>query len=105
MGLYNLFSGLKLSSFLILHLSIISHIMNHLSQSQTTKIFTFISLLSLGGLPPFTGFIAKWFIIQELAFSQMFLMLLVLLSRALVTLFYYLWISITSLIISRPKRK
>jgi len=83
----------------------ISHVINHSSQSQTAKILTFTSLLSLGGLPPFTGFIAKWFIIQELAFNQIFVTLVVLLSRALVTLFYYLRISITSLIISRPKRK
>ena len=83
----------------------ISHIMNNSPHSQTKKILTFASLLSLGGLPPFTGFIAKWFIIQELAFNQIFITLLVLLSRALVTLFYYLRISITSIIISSPKRK
>jgi len=83
----------------------ISHIINHSSYSQTLKILTFASFLSLGGLPPFTGFIAKWFIIQELAFNHMFITLLVLLSRALLTLFYYLRIAITSIILSRPKRK
>nr|YP_009465616.1 NADH dehydrogenase subunit 2 [Sergia lucens]BBC69452.1 NADH dehydrogenase subunit 2 [Sergia lucens] len=83
----------------------ISHIMNHSSHSQTVKILTFISLLSLGGLPPFTGFIAKWFIIQELAFNQMFITLLVLLSSALLTLFYYLRIAMTSMMLSSPKSK
>jgi len=83
----------------------ISHIINHSSHSQTLKILTFASLLSLGGLPPFTGFVAKWFIIQELAFNNIFITLSVLLSRALVTLFYYLRIAITSIMLSSPKRK
>ena len=83
----------------------ISHIINHSSQSQPVKILTFTSLLSLGGLPPFTGFIAKWFIIQELVFNQMYITLLILLSSALITLFYYLRVSITSIMMSSPKRK
>lgn len=83
----------------------VSHIINHSSQSQSMKVLTFASLLSLGGLPPFTGFIAKWFIIQELVFNQMYLTLSVLLSSALITLFYYLRVSITSIMMSSPKRK
>jgi len=59
------------------------------------KVITFISLLSLGGLPPFTGFIPKWILIQELINYKLFLILAILLLSTLVTLYYYLRISIS----------
>nr|YP_010164373.1 NADH dehydrogenase subunit 2 [Scyra compressipes]QRM82011.1 NADH dehydrogenase subunit 2 [Scyra compressipes] len=64
---------------------------------QPKSFFSFINplaLLSLGGLPPFTGFIPKWIIIQAMLQSHMYITLLFLLSSALVTLYYYLRISI-----------
>nr|YP_009498549.1 NADH dehydrogenase subunit 2 [Parapenaeopsis hungerfordi]AWK60864.1 NADH dehydrogenase subunit 2 [Parapenaeopsis hungerfordi] len=83
----------------------ISHIFNHTSSQPEIKMLTFMSLLSLGGLPPFSGFIPKWFIIQELSSSNMFMTLLVLLLSALLTLFYYLRISTSALMLSDLKNK
>ncbi|BCX71401.1 NADH dehydrogenase subunit 2 (mitochondrion) [Penaeus japonicus] len=83
----------------------ISHIVNHSAYSPEMKMLTFMSLLSLGGLPPFTGFIPKWIIIQEMVSSGMFIILTVLLASALLTLFYYLRITMTALSISSPKTK
>nr|YP_002922047.1 NADH dehydrogenase subunit 2 [Penaeus californiensis]ACB30090.1 NADH dehydrogenase subunit 2 [Penaeus californiensis] len=83
----------------------ISHIMNHTPSSSHMKMLTFTSLLSLGGLPPFTGFIPKWVIIQEMVSSHMFIMLAILLASALLTLFYYLRMAMTALTISSPKAK
>nr|QIC50543.1 NADH dehydrogenase subunit 2 [Penaeus stylirostris] len=83
----------------------ISHIINHTPFSSHMKILTFTSLLSLGGLPPFTGFIPKWIIIQEMVSSHMFLTLAILLASALLTLFYYLRVAMTALTISSPKTK
>jgi len=37
----------------------ISHLVNHTNHLSPLKLLTFISLLSLGGLPPFTGFVPK----------------------------------------------
>nr|BBN23583.1 NADH dehydrogenase subunit 2 [Penaeus semisulcatus] len=83
----------------------ISHILNHSSYSPQMKMLTFSSLLSLGGLPPFTGFMPKWIIIQEMISSRMFIMLTFLLLSALLTLFYYLRISMTAFTVSSPKTK
>lgn len=83
----------------------ISHIVNHTPHSSHIKILTFTSLLSLGGLPPFTGFIPKWIIIQEMVSSHIFITLAILLASALLTLFYYLRVAITALTISRPMTK
>nr|YP_009110440.1 NADH dehydrogenase subunit 2 [Clibanarius infraspinatus]CEH27539.1 NADH dehydrogenase subunit 2 [Clibanarius infraspinatus] len=68
-----------------------------------TKLLMFMSLLSLGGLPPFTGFIPKWIVIQELSTKGDFLLLLILLGSSLLTLYYYLRISTMFFTISSHK--
>nr|YP_007317368.1 NADH dehydrogenase subunit 2 [Neopetrolisthes maculatus]AGA56145.1 NADH dehydrogenase subunit 2 [Neopetrolisthes maculatus] len=69
------------------------------------KILSIMSILSLGGLPPFTGFIPKWLIIQELAAMNSFVLLAVLISSALLTLYYYLRLSFSIFVISSSKIK
>nr|YP_009512800.1 NADH dehydrogenase subunit 2 [Metapenaeus affinis]AXK15192.1 NADH dehydrogenase subunit 2 [Metapenaeus affinis]UUF68268.1 NADH dehydrogenase subunit 2 [Metapenaeus affinis] len=107
--LYFLFYCLVASSVALLFNSQeafhISHLFNHTNTSPETKLLTFMALLSLGGLPPFTGFIPKWFIIQEMVSTNLFFILTILLMSALLTLFYYLRISITALMVSAPKVK
>lgn len=69
------------------------------------KILSIISILSLGGLPPFTGFIPKWYIIQELTTFNSFILLRVLISSALLTLYFYLRLGLSVLLISSFKIK
>nr|AOH05878.1 NADH dehydrogenase subunit 2 [Filhollianassa ceramica] len=69
--------------------------MNHISHLAVFKwsslsLVTWMSLLSLGGLPPFTGFIPKWFVLQEMMHSSMYLTSFFLLSGTLISLYYYL---------------
>lgn len=61
-----------------------------------------LSLLSLGGLPPFTGFLPKWIIIQTILSNNIYIPLLFLLSSALITLYFYLRILIPYILISTP---
>nr|YP_009509617.1 NADH dehydrogenase subunit 2 [Epixanthus frontalis]AUN45034.1 NADH dehydrogenase subunit 2 [Epixanthus frontalis] len=61
-----------------------------------------LSLLSLGGLPPFTGFIPKWLMIQIMVSNNMILPLFFLLVSALITLFFYLRISIPFMMLLTP---
>uniref|UniRef100_A0AAU7VB28 NADH-ubiquinone oxidoreductase chain 2 n=1 Tax=Stenopsocus capacimacularus TaxID=3074939 RepID=A0AAU7VB28_9NEOP len=49
-----------------------------------------ISILSLGGLPPFVGFIPKWMVIQTLILNKMFMISFIMIMTALTTLFYYI---------------
>nr|UFK29159.1 NADH dehydrogenase subunit 2 [Thomomys bottae] len=48
-----------------------------------------ITLLSLGGLPPLTGFLPKWYIIQELVLNNMTMPALLMAMMALLNLFFY----------------
>nr|UYA97811.1 NADH dehydrogenase subunit 2 [Megacopta lobata]UYA97824.1 NADH dehydrogenase subunit 2 [Megacopta lobata] len=60
----------------------------NLSMMEKTTIVT--SMMSLGGLPPFLGFLPKWMVIQILVENNMYMMLLIMIISSLVTLFYYM---------------
>nr|QHD47969.1 NADH dehydrogenase subunit 2 [Claassenia magna]WHU31437.1 NADH dehydrogenase subunit 2 [Claassenia magna] len=84
-----------LTSTIILILSTLS--ISHINQtfslntiSPITKFSIFTSLLSLGGLPPFLGFLPKWIIIQALVTANMKTIAMLMVTTTLMTLFYYL---------------
>lgn len=73
--------------------------------NQTNIIHTLLiplNLLSLGGLPPFAGFIPKWILIQLLINNKIFIPLIFLLSSNLITLYFYLRISIFFFLLLNP---
>lgn len=61
-----------------------------------------LRLLSLGGLPPFTGFIPKWLIIQVIISNYIIFPLFFLLTSALITLYFYLRILIPYILTLTP---
>lgn len=77
--------------------------------NQTFKIFNsnkiinislFILLLSLGGLPPFLGFIPKWLIIELLINKKIFIILTFILIFTLITLYFYIRITYAALLLN-----
>nr|YP_010470978.1 NADH dehydrogenase subunit 2 [Allogalathea elegans]UVF62807.1 NADH dehydrogenase subunit 2 [Allogalathea elegans] len=82
-----------------------NHIYNNNNTTPSMKFISFLSLLSLGGLPPFTGFFPKWILIQEMNNYKLYFILFVLLLSALVTLYYYLRLSLSSYNLSSLKLK
>nr|YP_009433270.1 NADH dehydrogenase subunit 2 [Carcinocoris binghami]AGO28039.1 NADH dehydrogenase subunit 2 [Carcinocoris binghami] len=70
----------------------------NLSFMESTAIS--ISLLSLGGLPPFIGFLPKWMVIQNMILSNSFFILLIMILTTLITLFFYMRMVMTSFMIS-----
>nr|BBB86760.1 NADH dehydrogenase subunit 2 [Pandalus borealis] len=103
-----IYSIVSTSVVLILHQGQIFHFNQTLSfshQNSLLKLTMLFSLLSLGGVPPFLGFLPKMMVMNELAVGGGFIWLTVLLSSALITLFYYLRIIMTSLTIATPKMK
>nr|YP_009524404.1 NADH dehydrogenase subunit 2 [Echinoecus nipponicus]AXR86900.1 NADH dehydrogenase subunit 2 [Echinoecus nipponicus] len=91
---YVMISSSVMIMFHIMQAFSFSQLLNLNCISPTWKLLTPMSLLSLGGLPPFTGFIPKWIMIQMMLMNQMFILLFALLLSALVTLYFYLRISI-----------
>nr|QBF01216.1 NADH dehydrogenase subunit 2 [Stegana tongi] len=59
-------------------------------KSKILKFILFMNFLSLGGLPPFLGFLPKWLVIQQLSMENQYFMLTILMVSTLITLFFYL---------------
>nr|YP_003675.1 NADH dehydrogenase subunit 2 [Dromiciops gliroides]CAD48253.1 NADH dehydrogenase subunit 2 [Dromiciops gliroides] len=82
-----------LTMFLILnHASVtkIKSLANLWNKSAPMTIIILLTLLSLGGLPPLTGFIPKWFILHELVTNNNITMATSMALSALLNLFFYM---------------
>nr|YP_002735070.1 NADH dehydrogenase subunit 2 [Riptortus pedestris]ABZ02112.1 NADH dehydrogenase subunit 2 [Riptortus pedestris] len=60
------------------------------SPSIMEKYLVIMMLLSLGGLPPFIGFLPKWMVIQSMVETNLYFPLILMMLTSLLTLFYYL---------------
>nr|UXQ89262.1 NADH dehydrogenase subunit 2 [Tricholaema leucomelas] len=100
-----------------LYLLLTSSIFLTLNVSHSTKLSTMMSswaknpplnatlmltLLSLAGLPPLTGFLPKWLIIQELTKQEMTSVALIMALLSLLNLFFYLRLTYYSSITIPP---
>lgn len=80
----------------------ISDLTNKLQKNYSAGIVISINLLSLGGLPPFTGFLPKWLMIQLLIQNGILFPLIPLLFSRLITLYFYLRIIIPIVLLTFP---
>nr|AVN67896.1 NADH dehydrogenase subunit 2 [Epilampra maya] len=69
------------------------------SETKIMKFLLFSTLLSLGGLPPFLGFLPKWMIIQFMVLNWSMTVISLMVITSLITLYYYLRIAYSSFII------
>nr|YP_004778151.1 NADH dehydrogenase subunit 2 [Liriomyza sativae]ADO79005.1 NADH dehydrogenase subunit 2 [Liriomyza sativae] len=103
MNYFFFYSFLNLTLIILFFMFNLSHI-NQLFylrlNSKTFKFTMFLNLLSLGGLPPFLGFIPKWFIIQYLVMSNQYFIMLILIVSALISLYFYLRMCYTAFMIN-----
>nr|ASH96840.1 NADH dehydrogenase subunit 2 [Macrhybopsis hyostoma] len=72
------------------------------SKSPMLTTTAALVLLSLGGLPPLTGFMPKWFILQELAKQGLPLTATVMALAALISLYFYLRLCYTMTLTISP---
>nr|AAL10056.1 NADH dehydrogenase subunit 2 [Varanus glebopalma] len=95
LALFNLtlYITLTSSAMLIMHLTMSNTLQNTtliLSHSPITTSLFLLSLLSLGGLPPLSGFSPKWLILQELTLHHLTPLALTMAITALFSLMFYL---------------
>uniref|UniRef100_Q4FCV6 NADH-ubiquinone oxidoreductase chain 2 n=1 Tax=Caryanda yunnana TaxID=334864 RepID=Q4FCV6_9ORTH len=64
------------------------------------KFMMFLSLLSIGGLPPFIGFLPKWMVMQSMMEMNMTSLMAIMVMLTMITLYYYLRVSFSALILS-----
>nr|YP_010410316.1 NADH dehydrogenase subunit 2 [Haplotropis brunneriana]AGO50965.1 NADH dehydrogenase subunit 2 [Haplotropis brunneriana] len=64
------------------------------------KFMMFLTLLSLGGLPPFLGFMPKWMVMQSLVENNLSALMATMAVLTTITLYYYMRISFSTLIMT-----
>nr|ABV24369.1 NADH dehydrogenase subunit 2 [Anolis cybotes] len=72
------------------------------TNSPYLMILMMLTLLSLGGLPPLTGFIPKWLILQELTTQNLVMLAFFMTMAALLSLFFYLRLTYTTTLTLSP---
>nr|QBE89464.1 NADH dehydrogenase subunit 2 [Tarentola mauritanica] len=72
------------------------------SHSQTLQITAVITLMSLGGLPPLTGFIPKWLILKELTTYDLLALSILLILASLPSLFFYIRMAYIATLTAAP---
>nr|ASY98393.1 NADH dehydrogenase subunit 2 [Prohierodula picta]ASY98535.1 NADH dehydrogenase subunit 2 [Prohierodula sp. JZ-2017] len=88
---------------MMINLSYISQTFNLMNKQKIVKFTLFIAMLSLGGLPPFLGFFPKWIAIQFMAQNLMIFSSTILIMSSLLTLYYYMRIMYTTLMMSNSE--
>nr|QZL13636.1 NADH dehydrogenase subunit 2 [Electrophorus voltai] len=95
LGTYILLTSTMFLSFKLLMTTKINTLTLAWSKAPTLTAITTISLLSLGGLPPLTGFTPKWLILHELTKQNLPLLATTMAMIALLSLYYYLRLCFT----------
>nr|ABW04256.1 NADH dehydrogenase subunit 2 [Gambelia wislizenii] len=72
------------------------------TSSPTATITMMLTLLSLGGLPPLSGFMPKWLILEELTTQSLIPMATLLAITSLLSLFFYLRLTYTTTLTLSP---
>lgn len=68
--------------------------------SKSIKFSLFLNILSLGGLPPFLGFLPKWIVIQYLSINNQLFLIFWITIITLITLFFYMRIRYAAFILN-----
>nr|YP_010602047.1 NADH dehydrogenase subunit 2 [Ocellarnaca fuscotessellata]WAM61676.1 NADH dehydrogenase subunit 2 [Ocellarnaca fuscotessellata] len=89
-----------------------THQIFHLNQSFLTlnstnsfKLLLYLTLLSLGGLPPFLGFLPKWMVIESLVSTNSSFITIVMVIMTLITLFYYIRLTFSAFLLNYTQMK
>nr|AEW48060.1 NADH dehydrogenase subunit 2 [Stegana multicardua] len=98
--IYMFLSFMLIFMFNIFKIFHINQMFSVIFNSKILKFILLMNFLSLGGLPPFLGFLPKWLIIQELSMNNEYFMIFILMMFSLITLYFYLRICYSSFMLN-----
>nr|YP_010952800.1 NADH dehydrogenase subunit 2 [Tetraloides heterodactylus]WMQ53220.1 NADH dehydrogenase subunit 2 [Tetraloides heterodactylus] len=99
---YSIISTSVVMIFFFCQAYTISDLLNSKFSGPLLSLSIPMSFLSLGGLPPFSGFIPKWMMIQVLVMNNAEFILFFLLFSSLLTLYFYLRLLMPFILLSAP---
>nr|ASM82774.1 NADH dehydrogenase subunit 2 [Neopanorpa chelata] len=102
---FSLYVFLSFSIVLLMNYYNMFHLKQAFSSSNSpiVKFCLFSSLLSLGGLPPFLGFMPKWAIIQILIENNQLILITTVVVLTLITLYFYLRITYSAFMMANAE--
>nr|YP_009699984.1 NADH dehydrogenase subunit 2 [Dermestes tessellatocollis]QEK77720.1 NADH dehydrogenase subunit 2 [Dermestes tessellatocollis]QIA46733.1 NADH dehydrogenase subunit 2 [Dermestes maculatus] len=98
----SIYSLISLNMIMILKTLNIFHIkqlINTMNSNKPLKMTFILNFLSLGGIPPFIGFLPKWLTINFLIEQKMVFISMIMIIFTLLTIFFYMRITFTTMVI------
>nr|AND96302.1 NADH deshydrogenase subunit 2 [Coprophanaeus sp. BMNH679884] len=98
--IYSIISLNLIIIFKKLNIFYIKQLFISMNNQSMTKFFFILNFMSLGGLPPFLGFMPKWLTIQTLIENNYFFITFMIIITTLITLYFYMRISLSTMVMS-----
>nr|YP_009630475.1 NADH dehydrogenase subunit 2 [Erthesina fullo]QBR54798.1 NADH dehydrogenase subunit 2 [Erthesina fullo]UAJ48732.1 NADH dehydrogenase subunit 2 [Erthesina fullo] len=87
--IYSVLTTLMCKYFMISKVYFLNQ-MSSLNMNNMEKVNLFIMMMSMGGLPPFMGFLPKWITIQNMINNSNYFIMTIMIMFSLITLMYYM---------------
>nr|YP_003204864.1 NADH dehydrogenase subunit 2 [Rhopaea magnicornis]ACO92564.1 NADH dehydrogenase subunit 2 [Rhopaea magnicornis] len=98
--IYSIITVNIITIFKMLNIFHLKQLFISMNYNPLIKFFFIMNFLSLGGLPPFLGFLPKWLTIQTLIQNQIYTLPIMMTIMTLLTLYFYLRITFSTILIS-----
>nr|YP_009743797.1 NADH dehydrogenase subunit 2 [Ambulyx dohertyi]QIE12558.1 NADH dehydrogenase subunit 2 [Ambulyx dohertyi] len=102
--MYSFLISIMFFSFFIFNMFFINQLFNN-NMNFMIKLNLLINFLSLGGLPPFIGFLPKWIIINFLMINKFYLLTLIMVMSSLIVIYFYIRIIYSCFLFNYTKMK
>nr|YP_010586472.1 NADH dehydrogenase subunit 2 [Pseudoneureclipsis achim]UZZ44273.1 NADH dehydrogenase subunit 2 [Pseudoneureclipsis achim] len=104
---FTIYSMMMTSMIMMTHISKTLNLyqMINLKHNNINLILFSMNLLSMGGLPPMTGFLPKWMIIMYLSMNSNIMILSIMMITSIITLYFYIKIIYSMLLLNNTKMK
>nr|UAM92164.1 NADH dehydrogenase subunit 2 [Deleaster bactrianus] len=103
-SIYTLINFNLIIMFKILNVYFFQQLIKSFNFPNLAKFTFMMNFLSLGGLPPFIGFLPKWLTIQNLIENNFTLLVTMMVVITLIALFYYLRLTFSTMMISSNEK-
>nr|YP_009538324.1 NADH dehydrogenase subunit 2 [Dichotomius schiffleri]ARU81299.1 NADH dehydrogenase subunit 2 [Dichotomius schiffleri] len=98
--IYSIISLNIIIIFKMLNIYYMKQLFISINNQPMIKFFFIMNFLSLGGLPPFLGFLPKWLTIQTLILNNYYFISIIIIISTLMTLYFYMRITLSTLTLS-----
>nr|YP_009700010.1 NADH dehydrogenase subunit 2 [Dermestes coarctatus]QEK77746.1 NADH dehydrogenase subunit 2 [Dermestes coarctatus] len=98
-SIYTLISFNMIMILKTLNIFHIKQLINSMNSNKPLKMTFIMNFLSLGGIPPFIGFLPKWLTINFLIEQNMVFLSMIMIIFTLLTIFFYMRITFTTMVI------